>query len=193
MTVLLKRQVAAQTHSPAVRQHSSWHLGASGRAGSLHFRKQEPGRAPKGKAVSKASLSSAGGHQSTAPCSAPSPWAGELRPRVGQEEFLPPGEFNAGSRTLPPMAGCLPVLLLWEQPTHLWGRPVLQGWAVPRGGLSPGFYRVASKCNSPPDRVCQSKLGLDSSEPAYRCLGENLVFLKDKWGLHLRPLLNGAG
>lgn len=56
-----------------------------------------------------------------------------------------------------------------------------QGWNVPRGGLSPAFYRVASKCNSPPDRICQSKLGLGSSEPAYRCWGENLVIPKDKW------------
>lgn len=57
-----------------------------------------------------------------------------------------------------------------------------QGWNVPRGGLSPAFYRVASKCNSPPDRICQSKLGLGSSEPAYRCWEENPVFPKDKVG-----------
>lgn len=90
------------------------------------------------------------------------------------------------------MAGCLPVLLQQEQPTHLWGRLVPQGWAVPRSGLSPGFYRVASKCNSPPDRVCQCKLGLSSSEPTYIYWGKAWCSLRIS-GLYLGPLLDGAG
>lgn len=60
-----------------------------------------------------------------------------------------------------------------------------QGWAVPWGGLSPGFYRVARKCNSPPDRVCQSELGLGSSElgalHSIQMLGKNPVFPENKW------------
>lgn len=145
MTVLLKRQVAAQTHSPAMRQHSSWHPGASGRAGSFHYRKQEPGRAPKGRQQARQAPALQGhqgrGCQGAQPLH---PGAGQLRPRAGgRRSFLSQREFSAGSRTLSPVAGCLPVLLLQEQPTHLWacwaaGIQAGQGGWWPRGGLAPG-------------------------------------------------------
>lgn len=115
----------------------------------LPLRKTGSREGTQGKAAGKASPSSVGGHESRGcrgaaaqpPALPLHPGAGELRPRAGgRKSFLPPGQFNAGSRTLPPMAGCLPVLLLQEQPTHLWAcwAAGTRGGRCPRGGLSPG-------------------------------------------------------
>lgn len=117
----------------------------------------------------------------------------------GRRSFLPPGELNAGSRTLPPMAGCLPVLLLQEQPTHLWAcwaagirEAGVPGVGCPQGWAGSCFFcRVAGKW--PPLRTgCQCELGLGSSEPACRWWGKTWSSLRIS-GLLLGPLLDGAG
>lgn len=144
MTVLPKGQVAAQTHSPAMRQRCSWPLGGLGASTSAN---KTQGRHPR--EGSQGSPSSPGGHQGRGCQGAPAlplpPGAGELRPRAGgRRSFLPPGEFNSTAcRTLSPMAGCLPVLGLQNspptsgragQPHREPGAPGVgcpQGWAVP--------------------------------------------------------------
>lgn len=117
---------------------------ASGRAGSFHSSKQELGRAPKarqraGRAPALQGDTRAGvpGCCDTAPCSAPSPWGGGAEARSGgRRSFLPPGELNAGSRTLPPWrAACLSCCCKDSPPTsgvlggRDTGRLVPQGWA----------------------------------------------------------------
>lgn len=93
MTVLLERQVAAQTHSPAVRQQfmasrclwESW---------ELPLRKTGAREGTKGRQPSPSSAGTPGQGlpACTAPCSAPSPRgrAAEAKSR-GQEEFSPSG------------------------------------------------------------------------------------------------------
>lgn len=194
MTVLLERQVAAQTHSPAVRQQfmasgclwESWELPLreTGAREGTKGRQQSP---------SSAGTPGQGLPACTAPCSAPSPRgrAAEAKSR-GQEEFSPSGRVYAGSRTLPPWRA-VPVLLLRNSPptSGRAGQLEYRGW-WPRGGLAPGVGWPLVSTGWPPDRVCQSELGLGSSQPAYRCWGKTWCSLRIS-GLHLGPLVDGAG